>query len=184
MAGPVGQPQPFGQHAERAVRHLVAHQPAGERAGVDDAVGEPRPARACERGVQEAHVEADVVAHDDGVARELEERWQHRVDGRRGHDHGLGDPGEHGDLGRDLHARVHERLEGAQALAAAQLDRAHLGDRAGGGRPARRLQVDDAERDVAERRTQVVERALHARRGYRTGVRPATTGSASASANR
>ena len=44
------------------------------------------------------------------------------------HHHRLGDAGEDGDRGRDGPARVHERLERAEALAAAQLHGADLGD--------------------------------------------------------
>ena len=65
-----------------------------------------------------------------------------------GHHHRLRDAGEDGDLGRDGHARVHQRLERAEALAAADLDRADLGDRALRGAGTRRLEVDDAERDL------------------------------------
>ena len=46
----------------------------------------------------------------------------------------------------------------AEELAAAQLQRADLGDRLGAGRPAGGLEVDDDERDLGERRAEVVER--------------------------
>ena len=104
------------------------------------------------------------MADDDGVARELEQARQHLVDARRRQHHGFGDAGEDGDLGRDGHARVDERLQGAQALAAPQLDRPHLGDGPVGRRPTRGLHVDDAERRLAERHPQVFERPLHAAR--------------------
>ncbi len=68
---------------------------------------------------------------DDHRARaELVERGEHRLDARGRDHHRLRDAGEDGDLGRDGHARVHQRLERAEALAAADLDRADLGDRA------------------------------------------------------
>ena len=55
--------------------------------------------------------------------------------------------------GRDRHAGVHERLELAEALAAAVLHRADLGDRAGRGGAAGRLEVDDDEGDVVRARS-------------------------------
>ena len=65
-----------------------------------------------------------------------------------------------GDLRRDRPARVDEGLERAEALAAADLDRADLGDRVVDPVAARRLEVEHAERDVGERRAEVVEAAL------------------------
>ncbi len=63
--------------------------------------------------------------------------------------------------GRDGLVRVDQRLELAEHLAAAHLDRADLGDhRAALGRAAGRLQVDDAERHVAQRTAELVEAAL------------------------
>ena len=57
--------------------------------------------------------------------------------------------------------RLDQRLELAEDLALAHLDGADLGDRgAAGGRPAGRLEVDDDERDVAQRRAELVERLL------------------------
>ena len=70
-------------------------------------------------------------------------------------------------------AGVHERLELAEHLAAAHLDRADLRDRAVRGRAARGLEVHDDERDVRQRGAQVVQGRLHRpRRRVRGGVRP------------
>ena len=77
-----------------------------------------------------------------------------------GGDERVGEPGQHRDLRRDGPARVDERLERAEELAAADLDRADLGDRVVGAVAAGRLEVEDAERDVGERRPEVVEAAL------------------------
>jgi hypothetical protein len=66
--------------------------------------------------------------------------------------------------GGDRHARVDQRLEGAQALAAADLDRSDLGDGAARRRPAGGLEVDDAERHFVEWGAEVVEGPLHGRR--------------------
>ena len=149
------------QRAEAAVGHLVAHQPAGQGDGVDAHRVEARVPGALERGAQERHVEADVVADEDRAAEELEQRRQHGLDARRRRDEGVGEAGEHRDLRRDGPARVDERLERAEELAAAHLDRADLGDRVVGAVAAGRLEVEDAERDVGERRAEVVEAALH-----------------------
>ena len=91
---------------------------------------------------------------------ELEQRRQHRLDPRGRGDEGVGQPGEHGDLRRDRPARVDERLERAEELAAADLDGADLGDRVIAAVAAGRLEVEHAERDVGERRAEVVEAAL------------------------
>ena len=61
---------------------------------------------------------------------------------RRGQHHRLGDAGEHGDERRDRHARVHERVERPEALAAAVLHRADLGDRVVVRRGAGGLEVE------------------------------------------
>ena len=102
------------------------------------------------------------MADDDRVAEELEEGRQH-LGRRRGRgDHLLGDAGEDRDLPGDPVAGVHERAEGAEALAAAQLHGADLGDAAVVGGAARGLDVDHAERDLVQRGAEVVEAALHA----------------------
>ena len=154
-----------GERGEPAVGHLLLHQPSGEGTRVDEAVGQARPSRPGQLGVEESEVVAHVVADDDGLARELEEARQHLRHGRGGDDHGLGDAGEHGDGGRDRRARVHECLEGAEALASAHLDRSDLGDRAHLRRGAGGLEVEDAEGDLGERGAEVVERPLHGPRG-------------------
>ncbi len=175
-------PEMTRQRRQPEVRDLVADQPARERDGVDPPVREPRVAVLDERGVEEADVEAHVVADDHGAVRELEERGQHLGDLRRGHEHGVGDAGEHGDHRRDGYARVHQRLERAEQLAAAQSQRTDLGDRVGARRRAGRLEVDDDERDLRQRRAEVVERLLTRRarrcRGRRLEARerPARTG--------
>ena len=149
-----------GEGAELEVGHLVAHEATGQAVGVDRAVVEAGAVGADQGGLEEADVEAHVVPDHHRAADELEEGGQHLVDrGRRQH-HGLGDAGEHGDLGRDGQARVDEGLEGAEALAAAQLHRADLGDRAVGRRAAGGLEVDHDEGDVVQRGAEVVEGPL------------------------
>ena len=149
-----------GQRAQAAVRHLVAHQPAGEGDGVDAHRVEAGVAGALERVAQERHVEADVVADEDRAAQELEQRRQHGLDARRRRDERVGEAGQHRDLRGDGAARVDERLERAEELAAADLDRADLGDHVVDAVAAGRLEVEHAERDVGERRPEVVEAAL------------------------
>ena len=124
-----------------------------------------------QRGVEEGHVEADVVADDDGAGDEVDERVEHGLDARRRQHHGLGDAGEHRDLRRDRRARVHEGVEGAEELAAAHPHGADLGDAARLRRRAGGLEVEHAEGGLGQRRAQVVERALHGRTIRRTYVR-------------
>ena len=78
--------EPARQRAETAVGHLVAHEPAGERRGVDHGRCDRRPAVALECGPQEREVEPDVVADEHGVAEEVDERAEHGVDVRGGGD--------------------------------------------------------------------------------------------------
>ena len=92
---------------------------------------------------------------------ELEELGEHLVDRRCRRDHRVGDAGQHGDERRDQLVRVDQGLELSEDLAAADLHGADLGDhRAILGRAAGRLEVDDAERDVGEPATELVEAAL------------------------
>ncbi len=81
-----------------------------------------------ECGIDEGHVEPDVVADDHGVGEELDHRRKHGIDRRCAHHHRLGDAGEHGDHRRDRPTRVDQALQRAEALAAANLDHADLGD--------------------------------------------------------
>ncbi len=102
-----------------------------------------------------------VVGDQDGALRELEERRQRGGDRRCGGHHRVGDPGEHGDEGRDLGVRVDQRLELAENLTTAHLDGPDLGDhRAALHRGAGRLEVDHTERDVAQGPPQLVEAHL------------------------
>ena len=96
-----------------------------------------------------------------GVARELQQRRQHGLDPRRRRHQRVGEAGEHGDHRWDRPARVDEGLERAEALAATDLDGPDLGDGVAGPVATRRLQVEHAERDVGQRRAEVVEAALH-----------------------
>ena len=170
VVGRDGGAEGLGQRGELAVRGVVAgDHPAREARGVEHLELRPRPALLFGEVLEEADVERRVVGHQDASARELQERRQRGVDRRRCRDHGVGDAGEHGDEGRDLGARVDQRLELAEHLAAADLHRADLGDhRPALGRAAGGLEVDDTERDVAQRAAQLVESALRLPPGGRT----------------
>ena len=159
----VVEPEAVGQGAEAAVGHLVAHEAAGQRGRVDGRVGQAGPAVAPEGRVEEAEVEADVVADDDGAAEELRQRRQHRVHARRGRHHRRRDAGQHRDGGRDGRARVDQRVEGPQALAAPDLDGADLRDGILVGRAPGGLQVHDGEGHLGERGAELVEGPLHGR---------------------
>ena len=155
-------PEDLGQRRQLAVGGVVArdHPPRHQR-GVEDLERRPRPALHLGEVAQEADVERRVVGHQHAAARELEERRQRRLDRRRVGHHRVGDAGQHGDERRDRGVRVDQGLELAQDLAAAHLDRADLGDhRARRGGPARGLEVDDAERHLAQRPAELVESAL------------------------
>ncbi len=153
-----------GERAEPAVGHLVADQPAGQGGGVDLGRRQLRLTCPPARGAQEREVEPHVVADEHRRPGEVEQRGEHGLDARRRGDDGIGEAGEQRDPGRDRAARVDERLERAEALAAAHLDRTDLGDHVVVAVPARGLEIEDAER--RRRRAacriddQVVEAAL------------------------
>ena len=149
--------QMAGQGAELVVLDLVAHETAGDAQRVDARMVELRCAVATKRSVQEARVEAEVVADDHRAPDELEQRREDLVDLRGGQHHRFGDAGEHGDERRDRLTRVHERVEDAEALATLVLHRTDLGDRAVVRRGARGLEIQHDERDLGERGRQVVE---------------------------
>ena len=111
---------------------------------------------------EEGEVEADVVADDHRVADELEQRWQYRTDARRRSDERVGQAGEERDLGWYGSARVDQGLERSEEVAAPNLDGADLGDLVVGPVAAGRLEIEHAERDIAQRGAQFIERALHA----------------------
>ena len=167
-----------GQRAELAVGDLLAHQAASERTRVDERVAEARVAASRQGGVEERDVEPQVVADEHAPADELDQRRQHLLDARRGHDHRLGDARQERDRRGDGDAGIDEGLKRAEALAAAETDRADLGDAAVGGRAAGGLEVDDAERDGVQRTAEVVEGSLtsenpHPKQCGRTSVRRA-----------
>jgi hypothetical protein len=168
VGGPAGESEVLGQRPQLAVADLVPDQAAGEGARVDDPVGARQAfvPGSHQGGVEEGQVEPDVVAHQHGAGGELQERREHGGDGRRREHHGGGDARQDGDGGRDRPSRVHEGGVGPEALAAPHLDRSDLGDGALGGRPPRRLEVDDAERNVHEGRPEVVERSLTGEHGW------------------
>ena len=162
MGGCGRQPEPVRERAQLAVVDLVAHQSPGDGRRVDGDMVEGRVPLGVEGGGEKRQVEADVVAHDHRVPPdELEERGEHGGDAGSGANHGFGDAGEIGDGRRDGLVGVHHRLEGAEALAPAELDGANLGDGGRRRRHARGLEVDDDERDVTQRRPELVERPLH-----------------------
>ena len=91
---PRRQPEVVSQGGQLAVGHLLPHEPASQRARVDELMSEPRVALGHEGVPQEGQVETHVVADHNGAASdEFEERGQYRLDAcGRGH-HRFGDPG-------------------------------------------------------------------------------------------
>ena len=128
---------------------------------------ERRPTGALDGVTQEREVEADVVADDHRVADELVERGEDGSDPWRLVNDRVGQPGEHRDLRRDRPTWVDERLERAEELAAAHLDGADLGDLVVGAVAAGGLEVDHAERHIAQRGAEFIERTLLYRRRVR-----------------
>jgi hypothetical protein len=166
-------PHQRGKRAEPVVADLVAaeHVPR-EPGGVDDGrvrPGEPEPGAA---GSQEAGVVGGVVRHEHRSARELEERRERRPQPRSAREQPIGDPGEDGDQRRDRQAGIHQGLELPEHLPGAYLDGADLGDAALLGRAAGGLQVDDDERDLTQRRPELVESGLDGHRSPGGGPGP------------
>ena len=151
-----------GEGGQPVVHHLVAadHVP-GQVCGVQDHRPRPPVAGSAAGRLEEGDVERRVVGHQDAAAGELEEGRQHRLErGSAGH-HDVGDAGQHRDERRDRRSRVDQGLELPEHLAAAYLDRPDLGDPGVGRGAAGGLQVDDDERDLEQRRAQLVQRGLH-----------------------
>ena len=114
-----------------AVGRLVAGDAPGGPAARCRAPGGPATRARCSRagGLEERRRRTARCARPAPCrARELEERRQRRLEPRGAGDHRVGDAGQHRDERRDRHARVDQRLELAEHLAAAHLDRADLGD--------------------------------------------------------
>ena len=162
LGGRADQPGQGGQPDAGCL--LAAEHPPGQSDRAQHRRTWPVQTAALRRRAQEPDVEAGVVRHQDRAAGELQEHRQHRGDGGGVAHHRGGDPGEFDDLRRDRALRVHQGGELADHLAAADLDRADLGDRVvaavrtGLGAAAGGLQVDDDERDVPQRRFSGVER--------------------------
>ena len=143
------------------VAGLVLHDQLPRQVhGVEHPEARPRMPRGARGLLEERHVEPCVVRDEHAVAGELEEGRQHRLDPRRLRDHRVGDAGEHLDEHGDRLARPDQGLELAEDLPTADLHRSDLGDRRRGRAAAGRLQVDDDEGDVSQRRAEVVQGAL------------------------
>ena len=112
--------------------------PAGELGGVDDRVTPARVAVRGAGGLEEADVERRRCARP-ARRRAANSRNAGSTDSiaRRRDHHRVGDAGQHRDERRDRRAGVDQGRELAEHLAAADLDRADLGDRVLG-RPSRR----------------------------------------------
>ena len=160
------------ERGQPVVAGLVARDdPARQGHGVHHGEPGPRVAEPLARGLEEADVVGRVVGDEHAVARELQEARQDQLDRGSGRDHGRGDAREARDERRHRMARVDQRLQLAEHLAAAHLDRADLGDAGVLRAAAGRLEVDDDERDVPQRGAELLERGLElgARRPRRAG---------------
>ena len=131
VARPMGEAERVGQGGKPQVGGVLTDQTPGHRHRVDRPGADGRARGGDEGGVEERHVEAQVVAHEHGPRRELGERREHGLDGGCAPQHVVGDAGER--RHRRLHGRrrVDEGPERPQALAAAEPRRADLADGAG-----------------------------------------------------
>ena len=116
----------------------------------------PRQPGALARLAQHAAVEGDVVADEHAAVDLRDEVGQHEVCRRCLVHHGLRDPCEALDAATQRRAHADERLVALVQLAAADQDRADLGQLAGVARLAVRLGVDDEELGVGEWRFEEV----------------------------
>jgi hypothetical protein len=180
VQGPVGRPgggaEVRRQGAEPVVGHLVlVEQPPRQRGRVQHARRRPPVPVAGAGRLEEARVVRGVVRDQHRAAEELQQRRQGTLERRGRRHHRLGDPGQDRDERRDRRAGVDQRGELPEALAAAHLDRADLGDAGVLGRPTVRLQVQHHERDLAQRRARLGQARLRVRLGHaqhsRTPVR-------------
>ena len=142
------------------VRHLVAEQTPRQWDRVDHRVGELVAAAASKCCLQKRHVEAGVVGDEDRVGDELEQCGQHRLDPRCGSHHRLGDPGEYRHLGWNQATRVHEGLKPCDLGAGVYLHRSDLGDGVVVAARSGRFEIDDAERDLVQWCSEIVEADL------------------------
>ncbi len=156
----VGETKAPGQLAELEGRGLVHQEAAGKGEGVEALVAEEGTSMPTNGGLQEAHVETNVVADDDGPAHELEKGGKHRTN-LGGSGHGLvGDSCQHRDRGRNGLPGVDHGLERADDLTAPHLHGADLGDGTCRRVAPGRLEVEDAERGLGQRHAELVEGAL------------------------
>ena len=160
---PVVETKSRSQGAEAAIGHLVADQPPGQRQGVDDWVDDLGIAAASECGVDERHVEPDVVTDHDGVAEELDHRREvpPRSAGRAPTIDSVM-PVSIVIIGGIARPGLTKRLQRAEELAGADLDHADLGDQVGVAIAAGGLDVEHAEGDVGQGSAEVIEGPLPA----------------------
>ena len=148
------------QSLQLEVSNVGPNQSSRQGGGVDSLILELSVAESDGRRIEERHVESDVVADDDRIADEFEERGEDRLDSGGIEDHGLGDAGEDGDRRGNRGARVNEGLKRRDEIAALVFDGTDLRDLAIGGRTAGGLQVEHAESDIDEAGGEVVEAGL------------------------
>ena len=134
------------ERGEPDPRDAPCEQPAREPDGVHHGRSQAAAGDQLDLAVEEGQVEAGVVGDEDGVlAGEGEEAADRRRRARRPAQVAVMDPRQARDHGRELDARVDERLERACREQCLDADGADLAD-PGAGRPqARRLEVDDDE---------------------------------------
>ena len=149
--GRVGREKRSASECRSQRRPAPGQQAPRERDRVEHRQLEPAPVDRAERALQEPDVEARVVRDEHAALREPQEIAQRRPDRPGSREVALADAGQRRDHGRQRHAGIDEALEGRDELEALDPDGADLDD----ARPApdaRRLEVDDAEARLLERR--------------------------------
>ena len=147
-----GRPEELGQAREPEVLRPSLEQPSREPDRVDHRRRDSPPGQAQHRVVEEGHVEARVVGDEHRLPREREEAADGEILPGRFVDVSLADAREGRDRGRHRHARVHKRLERVATLERHDALRPDLDDARAARREPGRLQVEDDERRLLERR--------------------------------
>ena len=144
-----------GQRGEADAPHAALQQPARQRGRAERRLRQAPVVHQQQLPLQEALVEARVVRDEEVVAREREETPDHRGSGRGVPQLLLAQAGQACDRIGERDSRIHERLEGLHRLERPHPDGPDLADAVVNGREPRRLQVEDDELGLLERRVGV-----------------------------
>ena len=142
----------MGEVREREARGAALKEAAREPDGVEHGRADAFPREPVDLVLQEADVEAGVVRRERSVAGEREEAPYRDLRARGPSQIVLADPGERRDERRQSGAGIDERLERLGDLERSDADGADLADAVAARREPRRLEVEDDELGVLDRR--------------------------------